>query len=194
MDGLCVPNEWPCAVIYPFGSLLSSLESRPLQKATRRSASADVYMHDDSEEDDDEIGCADPVYDDLYARKVGLKVSQPISTVHCDKFLQKFWTPEEDMHVQKIRLGSQQRPWYRKIQGFRSVWHWWKTTTDIKFIDITRLKVAHFIVGIFKKLIAFNSYIHLQIFYRLLLQSLHVIIIHSYSFICLVYTGLLFPG
>lgn len=83
-------------------------------------------MRDDSAEEDDETGYADPVHDDLYARKVG-PVSQPISTVHYDKFLPKFWTPEEDLHVQKIRLGSQRRPWYRKIQGFRSVWHWWKS-------------------------------------------------------------------
>ncbi|XP_053482906.1 LIM domain only protein 7 isoform X6 [Ictalurus furcatus] len=95
-----------------------SSETRPPQKAARRSASADVYMYDDSAEEDDEIGYADPVQDDLYARKVGLTVSQPISTAHHDKFLPKFWTPEEDMHVQKIRLGSQRRPWYRKIQGF----------------------------------------------------------------------------
>lgn len=94
-------------------------------------------MYDDSEEEEDEIGYADPVHDDLYARKVGQTVAQPISTVHYDKFLPKFWTPEEDMHVQKIRLGSQRRPWYRKIQGFRSVWHWQKTRFNIKYIDIT---------------------------------------------------------
>ncbi|TSM68914.1 LIM domain only protein 7 [Bagarius yarrelli] len=88
------------------------------QKAARSSASADAYLCDDSEEEDDDIGYADPVHDDLYARKVGLTVQQPISTVHYDTFLPKFWTPEEDMHVQKIRLGSQRRPWYRKIQGF----------------------------------------------------------------------------
>ncbi|XP_046701499.1 LIM domain only protein 7 isoform X3 [Silurus meridionalis] len=92
-------------------------ESKLPQKAARRSVSADVYMYDASEEED-EIGFADPVQDDLYARKVGLTEAQPISTVHYDKFLPKFWTPAEDMHVQKIKLGSQRRPWYRKIQGF----------------------------------------------------------------------------
>ncbi|MCJ8732581.1 hypothetical protein PDJAM_G00212950 [Pangasius djambal] len=111
------PKVMVTNVPQPTLTYLSS-EARPPQKAARRSASADVYMHDDSEEEDDEIGYADPVHDDLYARKVGLTVAQPISTVHYDKFLPKFWTPEEDMHVQKIRLGSQRRPWYRKIQGF----------------------------------------------------------------------------
>ncbi|XP_047670590.1 LIM domain only protein 7 isoform X1 [Tachysurus fulvidraco] len=111
------PKVMVTSVPQPALTFLSS-EPRPPQKATRRSASADVYLYDDSEEDDDETGYADPVHDDLYARKVGLTEAQSISTAHYDKFLPKFWTPEEDMHVQKIRLGSQRRPWYRKIQGF----------------------------------------------------------------------------
>lgn len=104
-------------VTHSFGSFLSSSES----KLSQKSATADAYLCDDSEEEDDDIGYADPVHDDLYARKVGLTVAQHVSSVHYAKFLPKFWTPEEDMHVQKIKLGSQRRPWYRKIQGFRSV-------------------------------------------------------------------------
>ncbi|XP_037395035.1 LIM domain only protein 7 [Pygocentrus nattereri] len=97
-----------------------SSESGSPQKAARRPVSADVYMHEDSEDEDDEddeIGYADPIQDDLYARKVGL-MAQPSATMPYDKFLPKYWTPEEDVHVQKIKLGSQRRPWYRKIQGF----------------------------------------------------------------------------
>ncbi|KAL6484746.1 hypothetical protein MHYP_G00067910 [Metynnis hypsauchen] len=94
-----------------------SSESGSPQKAARRPVSADVYMHEDSEDEDDEIGYADPIQDDLYARKVGL-MAQPSAIVPYDKFLPKYWTPEEDVHVQKIKLGSQRRPWYRKIQGF----------------------------------------------------------------------------
>ncbi|KAL7881778.1 hypothetical protein AOLI_G00086260 [Acnodon oligacanthus] len=94
-----------------------SSESGSPQKAARRPVSADVYMHEDSEEEDDEIGYADPIQDDLYIRKVGL-MAQLSPTVPYDKFLPKYWTPEEDLHVQKIKLGSQRRPWYRKIQGF----------------------------------------------------------------------------
>lgn len=78
----------------------------------------DIY--DDSEEEDDEVGYADPVQDDLYARKMGIK-SQPVSSVSYDKFLPKFWTPEEDVHVEAIKQGSQRRPWYKKMQGFRCV-------------------------------------------------------------------------
>ncbi|XP_026127588.1 LIM domain only protein 7-like [Carassius auratus] len=94
-----------------------SSKSQPLQRTYRRPASAGVCVYDDSEEEDDEFGHADPVQDDLYARKVGL-TPQPSVTVPFDKFLPKFWTPEEDSHVKKIKLGSQRRPWYRKIQGF----------------------------------------------------------------------------
>lgn len=102
------------------GCLLSSGQSQPLQRTCRRPVPADACIYDDSEEEDDEFGYADPVQDDLYARKVGL-MPQTSATVPFDKFLPKFWTPEEDAHVKKIKLGSQRRPWYRKIQGFRSV-------------------------------------------------------------------------
>ncbi|XP_067299775.1 LIM domain only protein 7 isoform X2 [Pseudorasbora parva] len=94
-----------------------SSQSQPLQRTYRRPVSADACIYDDSEEEDDEFGYADPVQDDLYARKVGL-VPQTSATPPFDKFLPKFWTPEEDAHVKKIKLGSQHRPWYRKIQGF----------------------------------------------------------------------------
>uniref|UniRef100_A0A672HIR7 LIM domain 7a n=1 Tax=Salarias fasciatus TaxID=181472 RepID=A0A672HIR7_SALFA len=69
---------------------------------------------------DDEVGYADPIQDDLYARKMGVKPQLPNKASY-DKFLPKFWTPEEDVHLQKIKLGSQRRPWYRKMQGFRCV-------------------------------------------------------------------------
>ncbi|XP_042619493.1 LIM domain only protein 7-like isoform X6 [Cyprinus carpio] len=94
-----------------------SSQSQPLERTYRRPVSTGVCIYDDSEEEDDEFGYADPVQDDLYARKVGLR-PQPSVTVPSDKFLPKFWTPEEDAHVKKIKLGSQRRPWYRKIQGF----------------------------------------------------------------------------
>lgn len=89
----------------------------------RRGVSTDSLfreVYDDSEDEDDEVGYADPVQDDLYARKMGIK-PLPTSSVSYDKFLPKFWTPEEDIHIQKIKLGSQRRPWYKKIQGFRCV-------------------------------------------------------------------------
>uniref|UniRef100_A0A671UVM7 Ubiquitin carboxyl-terminal hydrolase n=1 Tax=Sparus aurata TaxID=8175 RepID=A0A671UVM7_SPAAU len=77
-------------------------------------------IYGDSEDEDDEVGYADPIQDDLYARKMGIK-PQPAGNESHDKFLPKFWTPEEDVHIQKIKLGSQRRPWYKKMQGFRCV-------------------------------------------------------------------------
>lgn len=76
-------------------------------------------LYDDSQDSDDEVGYADPVQDDLYARKMGSKPQRP--ALSHDKFLPKFWTPEEDIHIQKIKLGSQRRPWYKKMQGLRCV-------------------------------------------------------------------------
>ncbi|KAG7238834.1 hypothetical protein INR49_030378 [Caranx melampygus] len=80
-------------------------------------ASSCADICDDSEDEDDEVGYADPVQDDLYTRKMGIK-PQPAGHVSYDKFLPKFWTPEEDVHIQKIKMGSQRRPWYKKMQGF----------------------------------------------------------------------------
>lgn len=77
-------------------------------------------VYDDSEDEDDEVGYADPIQDDLYARKMGHK-SQPFGNDCHDQFLPKLWTPDEDSHIQKVKIGSQRRPWYKKIQGFRSV-------------------------------------------------------------------------
>uniref|UniRef100_A0A668AAA2 LIM domain 7a n=1 Tax=Myripristis murdjan TaxID=586833 RepID=A0A668AAA2_9TELE len=65
------------------------------------------------------LHCLPNICDDLYARKVGL-TTPPAGSVPYDKFLPKFWTPEEDIHIQKIKLGSQKRPWYKKMQGFSS--------------------------------------------------------------------------
>ncbi|KAL7845595.1 hypothetical protein AOLI_G00237870 [Acnodon oligacanthus] len=74
---------------------------------------------EDSGESDEGQGYADPVQDDLYARRVLQATHQTSVNIDSDKFLPKFWTPEEDAHVGQIRLGSQRRPWYRKMQGFR---------------------------------------------------------------------------
>ncbi|TNN29501.1 LIM domain only protein 7 [Liparis tanakae] len=80
--------------------------------------------YDDSEDSEDDEGYADPVQDDLYSRKMGVQPAPAAAAAAAgsfDKFLPKFWTPEEDTHIQKIKLGSQKRPWYKKMQGFRCV-------------------------------------------------------------------------
>lgn len=118
-------------------SLLSSsgINSGKMRPSEQGSVRVDHHRHvstdslfreifDDSEDEDDEVGYADPIQDDLYARKMGIK-PQPAGNESHDKFLPKFWTPEEDVHIQKIKLGSQRRPWYKKMQGFRCVKAWY---------------------------------------------------------------------
>ncbi|TDH06707.1 hypothetical protein EPR50_G00115960 [Perca flavescens] len=103
---------------------INSGETKPVQQGAvrmdhRRPVSTDSLFReicDDSEDEDDDVGYADPIQDDLYSRKMGVK-PQPVAKVSYDKFLPKFWTPEEDVHIQKIKLGSQRRPWYKKMQG-----------------------------------------------------------------------------
>lgn len=75
----------------------------------------------DTSDSDEDREYADPMHDDLYARRVLLSEHQTSVNADSDKFLPKYWTPEEDLHVGKIRLGSQRRPWYKKLQGFRFV-------------------------------------------------------------------------
>ncbi|KAF7668151.1 hypothetical protein LDENG_00030290 [Lucifuga dentata] len=126
-------GPWPKVAVTPSVppqnvTCLSSSDSgkkQPPQQGSMRgdhcqTISADILfreMYNDSEDEDDEVGYGDPIQDDLYARKVGVK-AQPAGSVSHNKFLPKFWTPEEDIHIQKIKMGSQRRPWYKKMQGF----------------------------------------------------------------------------
>lgn len=90
------------------------------RRVSRDSLFKELYDDSEEDDDDDDEGYADPVHDDLYARKMGSR-SQPAASEPHNKFLPKVWTPEEDFHFQKIKLGSQRRPWYKKMQGFRCV-------------------------------------------------------------------------
>ncbi|XP_053919764.1 LIM domain only protein 7 isoform X15 [Cuculus canorus] len=69
------------------------------------------YFDEDEEE---EIGIPNIEKDDLYFRKLS---STAANTVPFDKFLPKFWTPEEELLWKKIRKSSF-KPWYKEIQGF----------------------------------------------------------------------------
>ncbi|XP_056134806.1 LOW QUALITY PROTEIN: LIM domain only protein 7-like [Lampris incognitus] len=86
---------------------------------------------EDSEDDDKE---ADPVLDDLYARRVRQTLRQTSSNLHYDHFLPQYWTPEEEIRVRRIYLGSQRRPWYRKLQRLRS-----KSLSDIPMVSPARI-------------------------------------------------------
>jgi hypothetical protein len=73
-------------------------------------------------EEDSEEGREDPdpVKDDLYARRLELALHQTTSNPGYNRFLPRYWTPEEEVHVRTIRLGSQRRPWYHKMYRLRS--------------------------------------------------------------------------
>ncbi|TRY54372.1 hypothetical protein DNTS_011130 [Danionella cerebrum] len=78
------------------------------------------FLISGTSDSDEDKGFADPVVDDLYTRRVLISEHQTSINAQSDKFLPKYWTPEEDAHVKNIRLGSQRRPWYKKMQGLRS--------------------------------------------------------------------------
>ncbi|XP_030634819.1 LIM domain only protein 7b [Chanos chanos] len=71
-----------------------------------------------SSDSDEDRGFADPIQDDLYTRRILQTLHQTSSNTEVNKFLPKYWTPEEEVFVRTIKLGSQRRPWYRKMQGF----------------------------------------------------------------------------
>lgn len=73
------------------------------------------YFDEDEEE---EIGIPNIEKDDLYFRKLSSSAANTV--VAFDKFLPKFWTPEEELLWKKIRKSSF-KPWYKEIQGFRCV-------------------------------------------------------------------------
>lgn len=70
------------------------------------------------DEDEEEVGIPNIEKDDLYFRK--LSSSVPNTVVAFDKFLPKFWTPEEELLWKKVKKSSF-KPWYKEIQGFRCV-------------------------------------------------------------------------
>eukprot|EP00064_Thunnus_orientalis_P015500 superscaffoldBa00002881_g15553 len=105
-----------------------------------------ALCEEDSEDDYTE---ADPVLDDLYARRVQQALHQTSANPNYDRFLPRYWTPEEEIRVRRIYLGSQRRPWYRKMQGLRASqiqvkpgrsvqvnpgWIWSKSLSDIPMV------------------------------------------------------------
>ncbi|KAM7405999.1 hypothetical protein PAMP_000405 [Pampus punctatissimus] len=105
-----------------------------------------TLYEEDSEDDSTE---ADPVLDDLYARRVQQTLHQTSINPNYDRFLPQYWTPEEEIRVHRIYLGSQKRPWYRKMQSLRKCqiqvkpersiqvnpgWIWSKSMSDIPMV------------------------------------------------------------
>ncbi|XP_068274500.1 LIM domain only protein 7 isoform X3 [Nyctibius grandis] len=110
---------------YPAGPLAAMLEPLSHQRRQRQLDTKEEnkprvnipselsgYFDEDEEE---EIGIPNIEKDDLYFRK--LSSSAANTMVAFDKFLPKFWTPEEELLWKKIRKSSF-KPWYKEIQGF----------------------------------------------------------------------------
>ncbi|XP_075774996.1 LIM domain only protein 7 isoform X15 [Pelodiscus sinensis] len=68
------------------------------------------------DEEEKAVGIPNIEKDDLYVRKLNSAISNP--AVCFDKFLPKFWTPEEELHWKKVKKGSSSKPWYKELQGF----------------------------------------------------------------------------
>ncbi|KAM6291744.1 LIM domain only protein 7 isoform 2-T2 [Porphyrio hochstetteri] len=110
---------------YPAGPLATVLEPLSNQRRQRQLDTKEEnkpkvnipselsgYFDEDEEE---EVGIPNIEKDDLYFRK--LSSSAANAGVAFDKFLPKFWTPEEELLWKKLRKSSF-KPWYKEIQGF----------------------------------------------------------------------------
>ncbi|XP_040440159.1 LIM domain only protein 7 isoform X9 [Falco naumanni] len=110
---------------YPDGPLAAMLEPLSNQRRQRQLDTKEEikprvnipselsgYFDEDEEE---EIGNPNIEKDDLYFRKLSSSAANTV--VAFDKFLPKFWTPEEELLWKKIRKSSF-KPWYKEIQGF----------------------------------------------------------------------------
>jgi len=113
-----------------YTALCCSIEDSPFSPQPHHTASPPKWAVDEdiflraqceNDSDDDDYTDADPVLDDLYSRRVRHTLHQTSNNPNSDRFLPRYWTPEEDTRVRTIYLGSQRRPWYRKMQGLRSV-------------------------------------------------------------------------
>ncbi|TNN65157.1 hypothetical protein EYF80_024666 [Liparis tanakae] len=105
---------------------LASIEDSPFSPQPHHTArppkwavDEDIFLRArcENDSDDDDYTDADPVLDDLYFRRVQHTLHQTSNNPNSDRFLPRYWTPEEDSRVRTIYLGSQRRPWYRKMQG-----------------------------------------------------------------------------
>ncbi|XP_029816829.1 LIM domain only protein 7 isoform X8 [Manacus vitellinus] len=110
---------------YPAGPLAAVLEPLSNQRRHRQLDTKEENkprVNNPSElsgyfdEDEEEVGIPNIEKDDFYFRKLSSSTSHTV--VAFDKFLPKFWTPEEELLWKKIKKSSF-KPWYKEIQGFR---------------------------------------------------------------------------
>ncbi|XP_068274544.1 LIM domain only protein 7 isoform X6 [Nyctibius grandis] len=113
-------RSWASAVFTESDGTFSSHQRRQRQLDTKEENKPRVNIPSElsgyfDEDEEEEIGIPNIEKDDLYFRK--LSSSAANTMVAFDKFLPKFWTPEEELLWKKIRKSSF-KPWYKEIQGF----------------------------------------------------------------------------
>ncbi|NXJ90726.1 LMO7 protein, partial [Corythaixoides concolor] len=113
-------RSWASPVFTESDGTFSSNQRRQRQLDTKEENKPRVNIPSEfsgyfDEDEEEEIGIPNIEKDDLYFRK--LSSSAKNTVVAFDKFLPKFWTPEEELLWKKIRKSSF-KPWYKEIQGF----------------------------------------------------------------------------
>ncbi|XP_035176414.1 LIM domain only protein 7 isoform X18 [Oxyura jamaicensis] len=113
-------RSWASPVYTESDGTFSSNQRRQRQLDTKVENKARVNISSElsgyfDEDEEEEIGIPNIEKDDLYFRKLNSSASNTV--VAFDKFLPKFWTPEEELLWKKIRKSSF-KPWYKEIQGF----------------------------------------------------------------------------
>ncbi|XP_069736289.1 LIM domain only protein 7 isoform X9 [Phaenicophaeus curvirostris] len=112
-------RSWASPVFTESDGTFSSNQRRQRQLDTKEENKPRVNIPSEisgyfDEDEEEEIGIPNIEKDDLYFRKLS---STAANTIAFDKFLPKFWTPEEELLWKKIRKSSF-KPWYKEIQGF----------------------------------------------------------------------------
>ncbi|NXX77149.1 LMO7 protein, partial [Urocolius indicus] len=113
-------RSWASPVFTESDGTFSSNQRRQRQLDTKEENKPRVNIPSElsgyfDEDEEEEVGIPNIEKDDLYFRKLSSSAANTV--VAFDKFLPKFWTPEEELLWKKIRKSSF-KPWYKEIQGF----------------------------------------------------------------------------
>ncbi|XP_071405997.1 LIM domain only protein 7 isoform X2 [Pithys albifrons albifrons] len=112
-------RSWASPVFTESDGTFSSNQRRQRQLDTKEESKPRVNNPSELsgyfDEDEEEVGIPNIEKDDFYFRKLSSSASNTV--VAFDKFLPKFWTPEEELLWKKVKKSSF-KPWYKEIQGF----------------------------------------------------------------------------
>uniref|UniRef100_A0A452IGD4 PDZ domain-containing protein n=1 Tax=Gopherus agassizii TaxID=38772 RepID=A0A452IGD4_9SAUR len=116
----CLQQNYPAgplaAVLEPMSNQRKQRHLDPKEESKRKVKISSKFSGYSDDEEEKAVGIPNIEKDDLYVRKLNSAVSNPV--VSFDKFLPKFWTPEEELHWKNIKKGYSSKPWYKELQGF----------------------------------------------------------------------------